>query len=196
MTDTPGNGKEGPQGPGGVVDHMRYDLLTQAALRQVIRMALKRVEKEGLPGDHHFYIAFDTRHPGVVLSDRLRERYPEEMTIVLQHQFWNLKVHARSFEVGLSFGGVPERLEIPFEAIKGFFDPSVQFGLQFEAVMPDEHEKDESLPLGMDEEEQTDSGTKPVTAQEAETDEKEASAETAKAEEEPKVVSLDAFRKK
>ncbi len=194
MTDTPGNGKEGPQGPGGVVDLMRYDLLTQAALRQVIRMALKRVEKEGLPGEHHFYIAFDTRHPGVVLSERLRERYPEEMTIVLQHQFWNLKVHARSFEVGLSFGGVPERLEIPFEAIKGFFDPSVQFGLQFEVSMPEEGETSEMETLTADTEEKAASAEeKPDTGEGAESS---TTAEDEKGEEAPKVISLDAFRKK
>ncbi|WP_051929292.1 SspB family protein [Thermopetrobacter sp. TC1] len=194
MTDTPGNGKEGPQGPGGVVDLMRYDLLTQAALRQVIRMALKRVEKEGLPGEHHFYIAFDTRHPGVVLSERLRERYPEEMTIVLQHQFWNLKVHAHSFEVGLSFGGVPERLEIPFEAIKGFFDPSVQFGLQFEVSMPEEGETSEMEPLAADTEEKTASAEEKPEASEAA--ESSATAEDEKGEDAPKVISLDAFRKK
>ncbi len=194
MTDTPGNGKEGPQGPGGVVDLMRYDLLTQAALRQVIRMALKRVEKEGLPGEHHFYIAFDTRHPGVVLSERLRERYPEEMTIVLQHQFWNLKVHARSFEVGLSFGGVPERLEIPFEAIKGFFDPSVQFGLQFEVSMPEEGETSETEPLAADTEEKAASAEEKPEAGEAA--KSSAIAEDEKGEEAPKVISLDAFRKK
>ncbi len=198
MTDTPDNGREGPQGPGGVVDLMRYDLLTQAALRQVIRMALKRVEKEGLPGDHHFYIAFDTRHPGVVLSQRLRERYPEEMTIVLQHQFWNLKVHTRSFEVGLSFGGVPEHLEIPFEAIKGFFDPSVQFGLQFEVSMPEEGETSDMDHLASDAEEE---GTTPATEREKtdqvmKKDRPQENEKDEKSEEAPKVISLDAFRKK
>jgi len=116
-------------------DHIRYDLLTQQALRGVVRNVLtETAKKQVLPGDHHFYISFDTRADGVRLSDRLRAQYPEQMTVILQHQFWDLKVTDDGFEVGLSFGGVPEKLGVPFEAIKGFFDPSVQFGLQFEEV--------------------------------------------------------------
>lgn len=116
-------------------DHIRYDLLTQQALRGVVRNVLtETAKKKALPGDHHFYISFDTRAEGVRLSDRLKAQYPEQMTIILQHQFWDLKVTDDGFEVGLSFGGVPEKLAVPFEAIKGFFDPSVQFGLQFEEV--------------------------------------------------------------
>ncbi|MFN3657110.1 MAG: SspB family protein [Pseudolabrys sp.] len=115
-------------------DHIRYDLLTQQALRGVVRSVLVDTAKKGLVGDHHFYISFDTRAPGVRLSERMRAQYPEEMTVILQHQFWDLKVTDEGFEVGLSFGGVPEKLAVPFEAIKGFFDPSVQFGLQFEEV--------------------------------------------------------------
>jgi uncharacterized protein len=115
------------------VDHIRYDLLTQQALRAVVRRVLSDVAKAGaLPGEHHFYVTFDTRAPGVRLSARMREQYPEEMTIVLQHQFWDLAVGEAHFEVALSFNGVSEKLQVPFEAIKGFFDPSVQFGLQFE----------------------------------------------------------------
>jgi hypothetical protein len=118
-----------------MADHIRYDLLTQQALRSVVRNVLVDAAKKGqLPGDHHFYISFDTRAEGVRLSNRLRAQYPEEMTIILQHQYWDLEVHDASFEVGLSFGGVPEKLMVPFDAIKGFFDPSVQFGLQFEEV--------------------------------------------------------------
>ena len=118
-----------------MTDHFRYDLLTQQALRGVVRDVLAEVaKKKGLPGDHHFYISFDTQAEGVQLSERLRKQYPEQMTIILQHQFWDLAVNERSFEVGLSFGGIPETLVIPFEAINGFFDPSVQFGLQFEEV--------------------------------------------------------------
>ena len=117
-----------------MADQIRYDLLTQQALRGVVRNVLTETAKKGLPGDHHFYISFDTRADGVRLSDRLRAQYPEEMTIILQHQFWDLKVGEEDFEVGLSFGGIPERLTVPFEAINGFFDPSVQFGLQFEEV--------------------------------------------------------------
>ncbi len=117
-----------------MADLIRYDLLAQDALRGVVRKVLTDVAREGLKGDHHFYVAFDTRAPGVRISDRLRGKYPEEMTIVLQHQFWDLTVTEQTFEVGVSFGGTPERLLVPFTAIKGFFDPSVQFGLQFEVT--------------------------------------------------------------
>jgi hypothetical protein len=112
-------------------DQIRYDLLTQQALRGVVRTVLADAAKKGLPGEHNFYITFDTRAEGVKLSDRLRAQYPTEMTIILQHQFWDLTVNDERFEVGLSFGGIPERLTVPFDTIKGFFDPSVQFGLQF-----------------------------------------------------------------
>ncbi|HXZ22962.1 MAG TPA: ClpXP protease specificity-enhancing factor SspB [Pseudolabrys sp.] len=121
-----------------MADQIRYDLLTQQALRGVVRGVLTDTAKKGLLGDHHFYISFDTRAEGVRMSERLRTQYPDEMTIILQHQFWDLKVGEEEFEVGLSFGGVPERLTVPFEAIKGFFDPSVQFGLQFEEVIEGE----------------------------------------------------------
>lgn len=117
-----------------MADQIRYDLLTQQALRGVVRHVLTDAAKKGLPGDHHFYISFDTQADGVRLSERLRTQYPEEMTIILQHQFWDLAVSEQGFEVGMSFGGIPEKLFIPFVAIRGFFDPSVQFGLQFEEV--------------------------------------------------------------
>lgn len=113
-------------------DLIRYDVLLQDALRSVVRKVMREVADGGLPGEHHFYIAFDTTAPGVRMSSRLRQQHPEEMTIVLQHQFWDLSVNDHGFEVGLSFGGVPERLLVPFAAVKGFFDPSVQFGLQFD----------------------------------------------------------------
>jgi len=121
-------------------DHIRYDLLTQQALRGVVRNVLVDAAKKGLPGEHHFYISFDTRAEGVRLSDRLKGQYPEQMTIILQHQFWDLEVDDAGFSVGLSFGGVPEKLSVPFDAIKGFFDPSVQFGLQFEEVSESERQ--------------------------------------------------------
>jgi uncharacterized protein len=113
-------------------DHIRYDLLVQDALRSVVKNVLSEAGKIGLPGEHHFYVSFRTGAPGVRISNRLREQYPDEMTIVLQHQFWDLGITEHTFEVGLSFGGVPERLLVPFDAIVGFFDPSVQFGLKFE----------------------------------------------------------------
>jgi uncharacterized protein len=117
-----------------MADLIRYDLLTQQALRGVVRSVLGDVAKKGLPGDHHFYISFNTEADGVRMSERLRAQYPQEMTIILQHQFWDLTVTEQGFDVGLSFGGMMERLSIPFDAINGFFDPSVQFGLQFEDV--------------------------------------------------------------
>ena len=88
--------------------------------------------KTGLPGEHHFYIAFNTEAPGVVISKRLKQKYPEEMTVVLQHRFWDLTVTEERFEVKLTFDGIPERLSVPFTAVKVFFDPSVPYGLQFE----------------------------------------------------------------
>jgi len=161
-------------------DHIRYDILVQEAMRGVVRKVIAEVAKTGLPGEHHFFISFVTRAPGVRISQRLLEQYDQEMTIVLQNQYWDLKVHDATFEVGLSFDGHPETLVIPFSAIKGFFDPSVQFGCQFD----------------------------PATAP-AVTAEPEAAAAPGKAEPEAhpaataaaeptgeKVVSLDSFRKK
>lgn len=113
-------------------DLIRYDLLVQEALCGVVKKVLGDVARHGLPGDHHFYITFRTHAPGVRLSTRMREQYPEEMTIILQHQFEDLKVTDHTFEVGLSFKGVPEILLVPFEALTGFFDPSVPFNFKFE----------------------------------------------------------------
>jgi hypothetical protein len=113
-------------------DHIRYDVLARDALRGVLRRVLADAAEHGLPGDHHFFITFVSTAEGVKLSPRLLAQYPEEMTVILQHQFWDLVVTEERFEIGLSFGGIPERLVIPFSAIKSFFDPSVQFGLQFE----------------------------------------------------------------
>ncbi len=115
-------------------DHIRYDILAQQALRGVVRTVLADVAKKGLPGEHHFKITFATAAPGVRLSERMRAQYPDAMTIVLQHQFWDLAVADDGFEVGLSFGGVPERLAVPFDAVTAFFDPAVQFGFQFETI--------------------------------------------------------------
>jgi len=113
-------------------DLIRYDVLAQDALRGVIRKVLGEVVKTGLPGEHHFFITFLTSAPGVRLSSRLREKYPELMTIVIQHQYWDLQVTESSFEVGLSFSDIPERLLIPFSAIRGFYDPAVNFELEFD----------------------------------------------------------------
>ncbi|MEZ5844892.1 MAG: ClpXP protease specificity-enhancing factor SspB [Hyphomicrobiaceae bacterium] len=116
---------------GGRID---YEQLTQDAMRSIVRTVLSRTAKAGLPGEHHFYISFDTRARGVVLSRRLKEKYPEEMTVVLQHRFSDLIVSDDRFEVKLTFDNIPERLVVPFLAIKVFFDPSVHFGLQFDTM--------------------------------------------------------------
>lgn len=110
-----------------------YEALTQEALRGVVKQILTSVETDGLPGNHHFYVAFNTLAEGVGISKRLKDQYPEEMTIVLQHRFWDLAVHEDRFEVKLTFNSIPERLVVPYTAIKVFFDPSVPYGLQFEA---------------------------------------------------------------
>src|SRR6266481_2436077 len=116
------------------VDHIRYDILAQEALRGVVRTVLVDAAKNGLPGEHHFFITFDTRADGVRLSPRLRSQHPTDMTIVLQHQFWDLTVADAGFEVGLSFNGIPESLAVPWSAITEFQDPSVQFVLKFAVI--------------------------------------------------------------
>ena len=161
-------------------DLMRYDQLAQNALRGVVREALRKVLKFGLPGEHHFYIAFNTKYPGVILSSRIAERYPREMTVVLQHQFWNLIITEDRFEVELSFDNIPEKLVVPFNSIKGFLDPSVQFGLQFE-VVPFEGQSDSNSP---------------VVKPDAVVAEGTAANPADQTPGEAKVVSLDAFRKK
>jgi hypothetical protein len=191
-----------------MTDLIRYDLLAQDALRGVVRKVLTDVAKDGLPGEHHFFIAFDTRAPGLRISDRLRAQFPEEMTIVLQHQFWDLKVGDHAFEVGVSFNGAPERLLIPFTAVKGFFDPSVQFGLQFEVVS---NENAENQPGEMKAASNDKAGDKPLVAappkgaasepEVAKPAREKAAKESAVVTEKPdtsgaEIVSLDKFRKK
>ena len=160
-------------------DHMRYDILAQEALRGVVRKVLAEVSKTGLPGEHHFYISFLTRAPGVRLSQTLLAEHDKEMTIVIQNQYWDLKVTETGFEVGLSFNGIPETLVIPFSAVKGFFDPSVQFGLQFDP---------QKAPGASAIEDADDAAIEATDGQ----------ASPAEGNEKPgeKVVSLDAFRKK
>lgn len=172
---------------------MRYDLLAQDALRGVVRSALQRVARTGLPGDHHFYIAFKTRAPNVLISERLLAKYPSEMTIVLQHKFWGLDVGEDRFVVELSFDNIPERLIVPFSAVCGFFDPSVQFGLQFETAEVEEDENAAETPSTAQAVSDTTAageGAGNDTAAEnggGNDDEGDGSAD---------VVSLDAFRKK
>jgi hypothetical protein len=166
-------------------DHIRYDILAQDALRGVIRKVLSEVAATGsLPADHHFFITFLTGAPGVRISQHLKSRYPEQMTIVVQHQFWDLKVQETYFEIGLSFSDKPEKLTVPFASVRGFYDPSVNFELEFDVAAVEEEEgqgaeitaypipsADEIQPLKDD----------------AKTDEPKAPGS---------VVSLDAFRKK
>lgn len=111
-----------------------YEALAQDAMRGVVRTVLTQAAKTGLPGEHHFYISFDTGASGAILSKRLKEKYPSEMTIVLQHRFWDLAVNDDGFEVKLTFDGIPERLVVPYAAIRVFFDPSVRYGFQFDEL--------------------------------------------------------------
>jgi uncharacterized protein len=168
-------------------DHIRYDVLARDALRGVLRRVLTDAAEHGLPGEHHFYITFLSRADGVKLSPRLLAQYPDEMTIILQHQFWDLVVTEDRFEVGLSFAGIAERLVVPFAAIKSFLDPSVQFGLQFEpsdAVPEGSASKLPAVPA---------SAPSPDPAAEPAD---ESADEPAKPGEGAEVVRLDRFRKK
>jgi hypothetical protein len=120
-------------------DHIRYDILAQDALRGVIRKVLSEVAATGsLPGDHHFFITFLTQAPGVRISQHLKSKYPEQMTIVVQHQFWELKVYDGYFEIGLSFSDKPEKLTVPFASVRGFYDPAVNFELEFDVAPVEE----------------------------------------------------------
>jgi hypothetical protein len=162
-------------------DLIRYDVLAQEALRGLVRKVISEVAQTGLPGEHHFFITFDTRHPGVRISSRLKADYPKEMTVVLQHQFWDLSVTDSAFEIGLSFKGVPERLLVPFRAITSFVDPHASFGLKFDVTEP--------APVALE-----GPANLPVTTAEATapTDSPRPAAEAGSGD----VVSLDAFRKK
>lgn len=156
------------------VDEMHYEQLAQDALRGVIRSALERAAlPEGIPGAHHFYVTFKTRAPGVSVPPDILAKYPDEMTVVLQHQYWDLKVEPTKFSVMLKFGGMPKVLAMPYTAVTRFYDPSVQFLLQFEAPTAVEEIADEVT-----------AADPPRTAPEDGGDDG------------PKVVSLDQFRKK
>ena len=120
-----------------------YGSLMHAAMRGLIQTVLQDISEHGLPGAHHFFITFDTRHPDAELADWLRDRYPEEMTIVIQHWFDNLVVDDDGFAITLNFGDAPERLVIPFDAVSTFVDPSVEFGLRFETQSSDEDDEDD-----------------------------------------------------
>jgi uncharacterized protein len=180
-------------------DHIRYDILAQEALRGVMRKVLGEVARTGLPGSHHFFITFLTGAPGVRISTRLRERYPEQMTIVIQYQYWDLKVTDTGFEIGLSFSDIPEKLEIPFSAVRGFYDPSVNFELEFD-VKPEDVAAEPAQP-GPDEEPAPAPAVKPRGKGKGEGKAVAVPAADGKSAEEgdsqsAQVVSLDAFRKK
>lgn len=171
-------------------DHIRYDILARDALRGVLRQVLADTATHGLPGEHHFYVTFNTTAEGVQLSPRLLAQYPDEITIILQHQFWDLRVNNDEFEVGLSFNGIPERLVVPFSAIKSFFDPSVQFGLQFETVEAGEDLADDADDGDSTTQDTAPAPSEPAPAAQAPDGQAEAPAEGAQ------VVQLDRFRKK
>lgn len=185
-------------------DHIRYDILAQNALRGVVRTVMADAAKKGLIGEHHFKISFYTPAPGVKLSARLREQYPEEMTIVLQHQFWDLEVDDEGFEVGLSFSSIPERLRVPFAAITAFFDPSVGFSLQFATLAEGEVPEEESgepeakpKPVEREPSGKALSGPRPVpSAKKAKEAKEEEDGDDDKPTGGAEVVRLDRFRKK
>jgi hypothetical protein len=181
-------------------DLMNYDKMTQLALRGVVRDAIRRVIREdGLPGAHHFYITFLTRYPGVDIEEGLAKKYPEEITIVVEHQFWDLKAHDDSFEVTLKFGGVPKYLSVPYTAITRFHDPSVGFAMQFDP--PEEMAEAPATLARIRPEPKSVPAAKPATKPAKKTAKKPA-AKKAPAKKAPKeeaankVVSLDSFRKK
>tara|TARA_A100000171_G_scaffold51467_1_gene65848 strand:+ start:230 stop:697 length:468 start_codon:yes stop_codon:yes gene_type:complete len=153
-------------------DSFDYDQMVQDALMQVVRTALSETVKNGLPSPHHFYITFQTNRPDVLMPDALKEQHPEEMTIVLQHQFWDLKVTPKTFSVTLSFDGENQEITVPFTALSNFLDPSVKFGLQFDPLAPENTLS-------------TNETTK--TSKETKTNNKDDNS---------KIVTLDAFRKK
>jgi len=200
-------------------DKIRYDLLVQEALRSVMRRVLGDAARDGMPGEHHFFITFRTDAPGVRISPRTKERFPEEITIILQHQFWDLSVTEFGFEVGLSFSNVPERLSVPWEAVTGFFDPSVDFGLKFELqdLEPEEGANDTeptprlsavpaAKPVARSDKAPRGAGSEPTEVPPAALPKPKASGkpekaspgevEKAPASGDPKVISIDAFRKK
>jgi hypothetical protein len=180
-------------------DHIRYDILAQEALRGVMRKVLSEVARTGLPGNHHFFITFLTGAPGVRISTRLRERYPEQMTIVIQHQYWDLKVTDTGFEIGLSFSDIPEKLEIPFAAVRGFYDPSVNFELEFDvkpedvaAALAEDEDEDQHEPADNTRSETAVKLPAASSKEAGKKDDKAADGENQTAQ----VVSLDSFRKK
>jgi uncharacterized protein len=181
-------------------DLIRYDLLVQDALRSVVRKVLSDTARNGLVGDHHFNIAFKTQAPGVVAPAAVKQRFPDEMSIILQHEFWDLVVTPDAFEVSLNFSRKPERLTVPFDSITGFTDPSVPFGFKLE---PRVSEPATSAAPAAQEKEATPAAAKPAPVKPAKPSQPASTPKSAQRAENPaepageaKVVSIDAFRKK
>ena len=178
-------------------DRFHYDALVDDALRSVVRRVLTQVAEKGLPGSHHFYISFRSTDPGVELPDDLRAKYPEEMTIVLQHQYWDLIIGEESFEVTVSFNKLQEHIKVPFAALSAFVDPSVRFGLQFDRKDKAAGEKPEGTtavaptPLPAPDKRPAQAG--PAGDEDKPTD---AAAEAKPEDAASKIVKLDSFRKK
>lgn len=171
-----------------------YPSMIDSAMRGVVRDALRHVLREGLPGEHHFFISFNTNFPGVQMSPQLRARYPEEITIVVQHQFWDLKITEELFSIMLSFNNIPEKLVVPFDALTAFADPSIKFGLQF-------HGKQQSAtarpqPVAGEAVACPATGKTGHEKPPAAAFEEEAPSESAEPANDEKVVSLEAFRGK
>jgi len=165
------------------MDTLRYDRWIEDALKSVVRKALNYCQEHGLPGEHHFYITFSTDHPDAIIPDSLREQYPEEITIVIEHEYWDLEVAQDYFDVVLSFNDAKTPIHVPFEAVTGFADPSVKFGLQFKMEMMDADELEED---GIEDE--------PAAAQDSGDEGKSGEGESEDGSD--NVIALDAFRNK
>ena len=181
-------------------DLMNYEQMTQLALRGVVRDAIRRVIREdGLPGAHHFYITFLTRYPGAEIDEGLAKKYPEEITIVLEHQFWDLQAHADEFEVTLKFGGIPKYLKVPYLATTRFHDPSVGFALQFDPQQPEAEGSDSIAQIAPAPKKADPKKALAKPAKKSVAKKKKAKSDTDDGSSEndtEKVVSLDSFRKK
>ncbi|MBM3515043.1 MAG: hypothetical protein FJX59_15220 [Alphaproteobacteria bacterium] len=181
------------------VTSLSYERMVEDALRGVLRKALQMTAAQGLPGSHHFYITFDTTHAGVRMPESLRALHPNEMTIVLQHQFWDLKVSDDEFEITLSFSGVSQRLKVPFAAVSAFADPHAKFGLQFHVEFEERAAADEDAAKAKELAKASPDEAAPTTLKEIR---KPTVVPAAKTEAKPplagdaKIVTLDAFRKK
>lgn len=171
------------------MDTIDYPALIDTAMRHVVREALRDVDRHGLPGDHHFFISFQTNYPGVSISPQLKSRYPDEITIVVQHQFWDLQIYDDRFHIMLSFNNIPEKLVVPFDALTAFADPSIKFGLQFHGkrAAVSGAEEAPSCPV---------TGRQPHEKPQAAAFDEEAPSEEAKPANDEKVISLETFRKR